>query len=111
MDEVPIDRGLYRVAYSERVRHAIGVLLRQAKVRGLERSVLDALGQIDHRLRVYPQFGQPLRDLKTVDEQIWIGAVPPLVVQCVIDEDKRLVMVVVPFLPLPKSGLEDDSAR
>jgi hypothetical protein len=31
--------------------------------------------------------------------------VPPLVVQYVLDEEKRLVMVVLPFRPLTRSGL------
>jgi hypothetical protein len=72
----------------------------------MERPLLDALQRIDYRLRVYPQFGQPLRDLSFAPAQIWIATVPPLVVRYVLHEELRLVMVVEPFVPLRGSGLE-----
>jgi hypothetical protein len=73
----------------------------------LSAPVLQAVRQIDERLRIYPQFGQPLRDLVLEPLQLWIGVVPPLVVQYILDEERRVVMVVVPILPLPRSGLQD----
>lgn len=65
---------------------------------------LSAVKEIDQRLRLYPQFGQPLCDLKLEPAQIWIGVVPPLVVRYVLDTDRRLVMVTTPILALPQSG-------
>jgi hypothetical protein len=62
---------------------------------------LQALKAIDHRLSVYPQFGEPLRDLKMRGETLWIGTIEPLVVQYIIDEPNRLVFVVVPLKILP----------
>lgn len=67
--------------------------------------VLAAIREIERRLQIYPQFGQPLRDLSVEHAQLWIGVVPPLVVQYVVDEDRRNVMLPVPIMPLPNSGL------
>ena len=100
--EAPIP---YRVIYSERVRSNLRELHRGAAVRGLGDQVLDAVKQIDARLRLYPQFGQPLRDLATPGETVWIGIVAPLVVQYVIDEAMHMVFVVAPFKGLQNSGL------
>jgi hypothetical protein len=66
----------------------------------------DALKKMDELLQVYPQFGEPLRDLAIEPMQQWIGTVPPLVVQYVLDEERRLVMVGVPIKPVPNSGLD-----
>jgi len=96
----------YHVAYSGRVREALRALIARARSRGLARQVLEAVKEIDDRLRIYPQFGQPLRDLNLEPAQIWIGTVPPLVVQYVLDEERRVVIVMVPFAALPRSGLE-----
>jgi hypothetical protein len=80
-------------------------LIARAITRGLSQPVLDALKTINDRLAVYPQFGEPLRDLKTRGETLWVATVPPLTVQYVIDGERRLVFVVVPLRPLPNSGL------
>jgi hypothetical protein len=72
---------------------------------GLGQPALDAIRTIDDRLHIYPQFGEPLRDLKTVGETLWIATVPPFVVQYIIDEPHRSVFIVVPILPLANSGL------
>jgi hypothetical protein len=96
----------YRVVYAERVRGELVDLIGRARSRGLAQQVLDALKAIDRRLRIYPQFGQPLRDLRLERAQVWIGVIPPLVVEYVIDDERRCIMVVVPFRPLPSAGLE-----
>jgi hypothetical protein len=95
----------YRVVYSGHVRAGLRELLGRAAARGLDRTIAEAVREIDARLRVYPQFGQPLRDLKTVGKTVWVGAVEPLVVQYVIDDERRLVFVVAPFKTLPGLGL------
>jgi hypothetical protein len=96
----------YRVVYSELVRSELRNLIARAKGRGRAPQVLAAVKEIDDRLRVYPQFGQPLRDLQLKPAQLWMGCVSPLVVHYTLDEDRRLVMVVAPILPLPNSGLD-----
>src|SRR5438270_807615 len=105
MPDTPADPVPYHVTYSEDVRTALRTLILHAKAKGLARQVLVALKEIDHRLHVYPQFGQPLRDLLLEPVRLWIGVVPPLVVRYLLDEEHRLVIVAVPILPLPKSGL------
>src|SRR5262249_37394814 len=94
----------YRVAYSERVRNELRELIATAKARGLVPQVLAAVKEMDQRLRIYPQFGEPIRDLKLEPAQIWVGVVGPLVVQYVLDEERRLVMVVGPIRALPEAG-------
>jgi len=97
--------GPYRVIYSEYVRQELRKLGATADERGLRQQFLDALKQIDSRLSIYPQFGEPLRDLQIESETLWVGTIPPLAVQYVIDEARRLVFIVFPLVPLPGSGL------
>jgi hypothetical protein len=93
------------VVYSERVRKALRDLLVRARERGLGPQVLGALKEIDCLLHVYPQFGEPLADLTQEPGQVWIGTVAPLVVRYAIYDELRLVIVAVPVMPLPGSGL------
>jgi hypothetical protein len=96
---------LYQVSYSERVRQELLRLARQARAHGLGAEFLAAVREIDRRLHLYPQFGQPLRDLELEPAQLWIGVVLPLVVRYDLDERRRLVLVVSPpFLMLPRTG-------
>ncbi len=105
-DPPPTSPDPYHVAYSERVRKELVHLVARAKKVGLDQQVIAAVKEIDWRLHIYPQFGEPLQDLALEPAQLWIATVTPLVVRYILDEERRLVMVVVPFLPLPKSGLE-----
>ncbi len=98
-------RAPYRVSYSELVRQELRDLLARASARGLGRDALTAVKEIDRRLRIYPQFGQPLQDLQQRPAQLWVGTVPSLVVRYVLDEANRQVTVVVPISPLPGLGL------
>lgn len=95
----------YRVSDSGRVRDGLQELHARARTVGLGPGVVAAVREIDRRLRIDPQFGDPLRDLSAEDAQLWIGTVPPLVVQYVIDEARRQVVVVLPMAPLPQCGL------
>jgi hypothetical protein len=72
----------------------------------LDRQVAAAVRVIHERLRIYPQFGEPILDLKLEPARAWVATVPPLVVRYFLDEERRLVIVVAPFAPLPGSGLE-----
>jgi hypothetical protein len=63
-----------------------------------------AAKEINRRLRVYPQFGEPRRDLPALGATLWAGTVPPLMLQYVIDEVYRVVFVAVPFKVLPNAG-------
>lgn len=101
-DQSPVP---YVVSYSQRVRDELVRLVTRTRGLGLAPTVLAAAREIDRRLRIYPQFGQPLRMLSVGSAQLWVGVVPPLVVHYVLDEDRHRVMVVLPFLTLPRSGL------
>lgn len=93
----------YRVVYSERVRGHLVILVGAAKAHGKRQEVLEAIKEIDRRLHLYPQFGEPLRDLFLRPTRLWIGTVPPLVVQYALNEETRLVMVTSPLIFLPHS--------
>jgi hypothetical protein len=95
----------YRVSYSGRVRDGLRDLLTRARGLGLGPELRAAILEIDRRLQIYPQFGQPLRDLAVDNATLWIGVVPPLVVQYILDEAGRQVMVVLPVVPLRGLGL------
>jgi len=102
VDESPL---LYRVSYSGRVREALRELVLHAREVNLGEQVLAAIREIDNRLHLYPQFGQPLRDLSVQPAQLWIGVVKPLVVLYVLGESSRQVSILHPITPLPRCGL------
>jgi hypothetical protein len=95
----------YRVVFSERARQSIRELAARARAVGLGEQVLDAVKEIDRLLRLYPQFGDPLADLAHEVGQSWVGAIHPLVVRYAVYDERRLVVVAVPLLPLPGTGL------
>jgi hypothetical protein len=105
VSEAPDAPAPYRVVFSERARESVRELVARARGRGLGQQVLDAVKEIDRRLRLYPQFGDPLTDLTHEVGQVWVGTSHPLVVRHANYEERRLVIVAVPLLPLPGSGL------
>lgn len=106
MSETQGESGLYRVSYSGRVRDSLFELGLMARSRSRGNEFVAAVQEIDRVLQLYPQFGEPLRDLTAEPMTLWIGVIPPLVVRYCVDETRRLVMVGVPFLPLPGAGLD-----
>ena len=94
---------MYEVHYAPRVTDEIRAFARRNPGRTTE--LLAALREFDHRLRTYPQFGQPLYDLAVEPAKLWIGVVPPLVLHYILDEGQRLVLVVRPPMPLPHTGI------
>ena len=95
----------YVVSYSGRVREELKVLLTRAMKRGAGQQFLDAAKEIDYRLRIYPQFGEPLCDVPAIKAKLLIATVPPLAVRYIVDEETRRVFVVVPLQALPNSGV------
>jgi hypothetical protein len=94
----------YRVTYSGRVREEFRKLTAEATEGGFLVDYRAALKEIERRLRIYPQFGEPKIDLTHEQGQIWLGTVPPLVIRYAIYEDRRLVLVTdLPTL-LPNYG-------
>jgi hypothetical protein len=87
----------YAVEYSDRVRESLKALGARARENGLGREFVAALRTIEDRLRIYPQFGDPLQDVVTEPGHHRIGVVPPVVVRYVVYENRRLVCVVRPM--------------
>jgi len=96
----------YRVVYSERVRTELRALVDRARDAGHGRPVLDALKELDARLRIYPQFGEQFRDLSMTGQSQWNATFPPLFVTYVIDEPNRAVYVLIPLKVMPHSSFQ-----
>jgi hypothetical protein len=104
VSESPASPIPYRVSYSEVVRQKLSAFADEALERGLGQEYLAGLKEFDRRLRIYPQFGDPLSDLNLKPAQLCIGVVWPVVLRYSLDEERRLVLVVASFLLLPKSA-------
>ena len=77
-----------------------------ARQRGDGEEFIATLKEIDRRLHIYPQFGEPLVDLKKESGQVWIGFIRPLAMRYgVIDERCLVIVAAIPVL-LPKSKTE-----
>jgi hypothetical protein len=94
----------YRVVYSERVRQRLLALANVARDRSDGEAFVAALKEFDRRLRVYPQFGEPLADLTHESGQVWIGIIRPLVMRYGVFDERRIVMVATIPVLLPKSA-------
>ena len=93
----------YRVVYSERVRHRLLRLAEVPRQRGDGEAFLAALKEFDRRLRVYPQFGEPLFDLTREPGQVWLGIVRPLAMRYGVFDERRVVMIAAVPVLLPRS--------
>lgn len=96
----------YRVEYSQRVRQLLLALADIARQRGDGEEFIAALKEFDRRLHIYPQFGEPLVDLKKEPGQVWIGIVRPLAMRYGVIDERRLVIVAAIPVLLPKSKPE-----
>jgi hypothetical protein len=83
------------------VRQRLLALADIARQQGDGEEFIAALKEFDRRLRIYPQFGEPLVDLKKEPGQVWIGTVRPLAMRYGVLEERRLVIVAaIPVLLL-----------
>jgi hypothetical protein len=95
----------YAVSYSGRVRQRLLELADAARARGDGEAFLASLREFDRRLRVYPQFGDPLSDLSAEVGQVRLGVVPPLAMRYGVLEERRMVFVAaLPVLMPRRSG-------
>lgn len=98
---------MYNVSYSGRVLDAVRALIGRNPTRAA--AIGAAVRELDRLFRVYPQFGEPLRDLDPPGARLWLGTAPPLVVHYIVveptDGSPRQVNVVRPFMTLPRSDL------
>jgi hypothetical protein len=88
------------------VNAAAKSLMKRAIAAGRGQQVLAALKELHRILTIYPQYGEPTRDLRTVGQTIYTLCVPPLFVEYAIDEEERIVYIGVPFKVLPYTGIE-----
>ena len=86
------------MSYSDHVRNELRALLERARAVGHGKEYLEAATEMASRLRIYPQFGEPLLDLTHRPGTIWIGTIGPLVVGYVIYEALRLVVAATPSM-------------
>jgi hypothetical protein len=97
----------YRVVYSERVRRRLLALADVARERGDGDAFVTAVKEIHRRLRLYPQFGEPLFDLTQEAGQVWLGIVRPLSMRYGVLDNRRVVMVSELPVLLPRSDSQD----
>jgi hypothetical protein len=83
----------YAVSVAGRVHDRLLELADVAKAPGDGRAFLTALAEFHRRLRVYPEFGDPLVDLTQHDGHIRLGVVPPLTMRYAVLEDQRAEFV------------------
>jgi hypothetical protein len=77
------------------VRAALREFAATARAAGHSREAAAALKELDHRLHVYPQVGEPIMDLTQESGQVCIATMPPLMVRYAIYEERRLVVVTL----------------
>jgi hypothetical protein len=94
----------YKVTYSERVQATLREFSARAAQSGRCATFLAAVKELDRLLHLYPQFGEPLLDLKLDAGQVYTATVPPLVVRYAVFEERRLVFVGSPPQLLPNAG-------
>ena len=93
----------YAISCSERVREHLRALGRICRQRGDGNEFLAALQEFERRLRIYPQFGDPLSDLAAVQGTNRIGVIRPLSIRYVLIESHRSVLLGSLPVLMPKA--------
>jgi hypothetical protein len=91
----------YQVVYSGFVERRLEELADKAIARGDGVAFAAALAEFRRLLVLYPQFGDPLIDLRTEPGIIYNGIIRPLSMRYGVLEERRLVLVVAPPVLLP----------
>lgn len=97
----------YQVIYSDWVRDRLLELADEANRRGDGPEYAAAAREFHRRLCVYPQFGDPLIDLRGYPGQVRLGVVPPLAMRYAVLEEQRLVFVAALPVLLHRLGETD----
>lgn len=98
----------YRVIYSLLAQSALADLCQRAKAGGHGSEALAAVKTIDERLRVYPQFGEPIRDYAALGLTEYRGHVWQITFTYAVDEQRRMVYVVAAPKPMPFGVLAEE---
>lgn len=101
---------LYELSVSDWARDRLLELAREAIRRGDGVAFSEALGEFRRRLRLYPQFGDPLVDLSHEEGQIRLGVVPPLAMRYGVLEARRLVFVATRPVLMPMATVRRGEA-
>ena len=92
----------YTLSCSDRTRHDLLRLSRESRARGDGDEFLVALREFEYRLRVYPQFGDPLMDLAHIQGVVRVGLIGPLSMRYVVAEEDRLVLLSALPILMPR---------
>lgn len=94
----------YTVEYSSFVLQHLRLLAREAATRGDGPAFTAALREFHRRLKLFPQFGDPILDLSVEEGQIRLGIIRPLAMRYGVYEERRLVLCgAIPILlPMAK---------
>jgi hypothetical protein len=103
----PLD--LYRVSWSERVQRRLAELAGEAARGGDQEAFAASLKEFDRRPHVYPQFGDPLRNLTFEKATLYNGILRPLAMRYAVYEDQRVVVVVGLPVLLPTATTQPDA--
>ncbi len=97
----------YRLVYSDAVKQRLRELADAAFARGDGPAFTVALKEFDRRLRLYPQFGDPLSDLVVGGGQLRLGIIRPISMRYGVNEDMRIVFCgTLPILlPMDKPDI------
>jgi hypothetical protein len=88
---------LYTVTSSDEVKTHLRKLGYISLERGDDEAFFLSLREFEKRLRIYPQFGDPLADLRGETGTIRVGIIRPISMRYAIFEERRLVVIA----PLP----------
>ncbi len=104
MSETPYPPVPYNVSYSKWVLDELRQTLRRAQAGGWGALAGSAVESIDSRLRTYPQFGEPKKDLATSGNVLWTLTIHPFFVEYILNEEQRMVFVITPFEVMRNAG-------
>lgn len=98
----------YRIEMTGLVERELEALEDRAFAAGFGQQFSDAIDGIFRILRIYPQYGEILRELKQ-GEAVYTSrafTIPPLFVEYIIDEPNHRVFIVTPFKAMPHVGFQ-----
>jgi hypothetical protein len=91
------------------VERELDALEERATAAGAQQPFYDALDRIYEILRIYPQYGEVLRELTVAGASALTSrafAIAPLFIEYILDEPNRRVIIATPLRALPRSGFE-----
>ena len=86
----------YDVVYSEAAKDSLARLVALARSRGLGAEAIQAVKEINDRLQLYPQFGEPVRDYEAIGITGYLGHIWQISFTYGVDEERRIVYLIRP---------------